>query len=149
MVILTLDDQSHQPHSTITPPLRCRPLPSPPYRIQGVGFMLLLDSCSYSIHAHARLMLVLDPCSTYCSGRENKKNHGISCPNHCSSLLLASHLPCHSSSFPRVALSGETRVFVTGPGCGCHDAVAVRGWNGRSGESGGSGGSGEKSRSAG
>lgn len=94
------------------------------------------------------LLLFLDSCSTYCSGRENNKNHGISRPDHhSSSLFLASHFPCLSCTFARVALSGETCVFLSGADWGCHDAVAGGGWNGWNGESGESGGSGEKSGS--
>ena len=69
-------------------------------------------------------MLVLDSCSTHGSARDDdEKNHGLPDANHSSPLLLFSHSAGPSSSFARVALSGETRVFLGGPGCGCHDAV--------------------------
>ena len=119
MVMFTLDN-----HITSTPcdhyafaPLRCRPLPSPPYRIQGVGFMLLLDSCL----AHG-------------SARDDDGSHRLSHPNQPSSLFLASHFPLPSFSFLVLALSRETCVFLAGPGCTCQDTVSGGGSNGRRGE---------------
>ena len=88
-------------------------------------------------------MLLLDSCLTHGSARDDDGSHRLSHPNQPSSLFLASHFPLPSFSFLVLALSRETCVFLAGPRCSRHDAVAGGWWNGWSGESG------EKNRSAG